>query len=342
MTRSAIKFLRSSEASGALLVMAHPRRLGGNRHPPMKRKSIHIAVLLFAISRLTALASDYTFQLVAAPTYTHSWGYGINNSGDIVLSAGSNEASFRRDASGTFTEILYSGHTPTVALGINNLGVIVGDAYNPPTDSYIGFMRAADGTFSNFTYPGAVGANGGMQANDINDSGVIVGGYAVSSSDSGAFIRLSDGQFRTFRFMDAPNTIAYGINNAGDISGQSSAGSFLRYADGTFLSIAVAGASETQAFGINNSGQVVGLYVDNGVHGFVRSSSGIFSFFDVPGAENTQPWSINDSGQVVGVTLVDGRNYAFIATPVPEPSTLALLAIGGVAIGFIVRRRETM
>jgi uncharacterized membrane protein len=316
----------------------------------MKRKSIHIAVLLFAISRLAALAGDYTFQLVAAPGYTHSRGYGINNSGAIVLGVGSAEASFHRDSSGTFTQILYSGHTPTVAFGINNLGVIVGDAYNPPTDSYIGFIRAADGTFSNFSYPGAFGPDKGMQANDINDSGTVVGGYVVNSSDSGAFIRLSDGQFKTFRFMDNPDTSAYGINNAGEITGQifdgiagqvSHQSSFLRYADGTFVSIAVPGASETQAFGINDSGQVVGLYFDNGAHGFVRDGNGTFSSFDVPGAESTQPCSINDSGQISGFALVNGRNYAFIATPVPEPSTLALLAIGGVAIGFIGRRKET-
>src|SRR5437870_1339082 len=114
----------------------------------MKLKHIHIAVLLFGISGLTALATDYSFELVAAPGYTQSWGYGINNSGCMVLGAGSNEASFLRDSSGAFTEILYSGHTPTVALGINNFGVIIGDAYNRPTSSYIGFIRTSSGTFS--------------------------------------------------------------------------------------------------------------------------------------------------------------------------------------------------
>jgi hypothetical protein len=312
----------------------------------MKPQPILVA---FALSCLAAPASDYTFQLVEAPGYMHSWGYGINNSGTFVVGAGSNEASFLRDNSGAVTELLDPGHTPTVALGINSLGVIIGDAYNPPTGSYIGFIRDRNGIFSNFIYPRAVGPDGGMQVNDINDSGVIVGGYAVNSSNSGAFIRLSDGQFESFRYLDAPETSAYGINNAGEISGQifdgipgefSHQSSFLRHTDGTFGSIAVPGASETQAFGINNSGQVVGFYINGDVHGFVRDNDGTFSTIDVPGAENTQPWSINDSGQIVGSTIVDGRNFAFVATPVPEPSTLALLCIAGVAIGYLMQHER--
>lgn len=314
----------------------------------MNRSFLYLAALFLGLFRITAHGIDYTFQLVTAPGYTHTWGYGIDNAGAIVFGAGSNEASFLRDSSGSLTQLIYPGHTPTVALGINNLGVIVGDAYNNPTSSYIGFIRATDGTFSNFTYPGAVGPNGGMQANDINDSGVTVGAFVVSAADSGAFIRLSTGQFQTFRYLDDPDTSAYGINNAGDITGQifdgipgqvSHQSSFLRHADGTFDPIAFPSSSETQAFGINNLGQVTGLYVNSGVHGFVRDSNGSFSTIDVPGAQNTQPWSINDSGQVVGTAMVSGRNYAFIATPVPEPTASVFLIIGTCfAVGRRARR----
>jgi len=183
-----------------------------------------------------------------------------------------------------------------------------------------------------------------MQANDINDSGVIVGGYVVSDVDRGAFIRLPTGQFQNFQYQLNPRTSAYGINNSGVIVGQvfdgilgqvSHQSSFLRNADGTFIPIAVPGASETQVFGINNSGQTVGMYVNNGVHGFIRDSTGSFALIDVPGAASTQPWDINDLGQISGTTMFNGLNYAFIATPggsgvtirgIPEPSALTLLA----------------
>lgn len=293
----------------------------------MKRTLIYVAGFLLGLSPFLGRATDYTFQLVTAPGYTHTWGSGINNSGAIVFRADAYD-SFLRTPSGCLTQLVYSASTPTVALGINDLGTIIGDVYNPPTSSYIGFIRATNGTFSDFTYPGAVGPEGGMQANDINDAGVIVGAFALNSTNRGAFIRLPNGQFETFRYLDAPNTSAYGINNAGEITGQFFDGipgvfghqsSFLRRADGSFVSISVPGASETQVFGINNVGQMVGLYISNGVHGFVRDRHGSFSTIDMPGAESIQPWGINDAGQIAGSALVDGRNYAFIATPIPEP-----------------------
>lgn len=300
----------------------------------MKKSLICIVSIVFlGILEFTAAATEYTFQLVTAPGYTHTWGNGINNSGAIVLSAGSNEASFLRDPSGSLTQLVYPGHTPTVALGINNLGVIVGDGHNSPTSSYIGFVRATNGTFSNFTYPGAVGPNGGMQVNDINDFSLAVGGYATSPTDGGAFIRLPTGEFQTFRFLDNSRTSAFGINNAVEISGQifdgiagqiSHQSSFLRHTDGSFTPIEVPGATETQAFGINNAGQIVGFFVKDGVHGFLRHSGGSFATIDVPNAQTTLPWSINDSGQIVGTAMVGGRNYAFIAIPkfcIPRAAT---------------------
>ena len=153
----------------------------------MKRTFSCIAVLL-GVFPFATFATDYAFQLVTAPGYTQSYAYEINNSGAVLVGAGSGEASFLRDPSGGLTQIDYSNHTPTVALGINNHGVIIGQAYNASTGDYFGFIRETNGTFSDFTYPGAVGPEGGFQADGINDSGVIVGGFVVNSTNRGAFI----------------------------------------------------------------------------------------------------------------------------------------------------------
>jgi hypothetical protein len=297
------------------------------------KSSLFKFLAFVVLSPVAALAQFYSFELVTAPGYTHSSAHGIDNSGSIIFTVDSNSASFLRDPSGTLTPISDPGHTPTVALGMNNLGSIVGDFWNSQTSTYIGFIRAADGTFSEIIYPGAVGSGNGMGVYDVNDSGVTVGSFATST-ERGAFIRLSTGEFESFQFMDRPLTSASGVNNAGFVVGHSRpdpfsvVSSFLRHPDGTFDPIAYPGAFETQAFDINNSGQIVGQFNIIATHGFVRESDGTFNVVQVPGSQHTTVSAINDTGEIAGYAVIDGRNYAFIGTPVPEPSSCLFLALG--------------
>ncbi|WP_339912351.1 PEP-CTERM sorting domain-containing protein, partial [Symmachiella dynata] len=55
--------------------------------------------------------------------------------------------------------------------------------------------------------------------------------------------------------------------------------------------------------------------------------------------------AINSQGQIVGYGTYNGVTRAYLLTPgvaaVPEPSTFALLGIGGLAlIGYSVRRKR--
>lgn len=45
---------------------------------------------------------------------------------------------------------------------------------------------------------------------------------------------------------------------------------------------------------------------------------------------------INNLGQIVGYGQINGQEHAFLMTPVPEPATLCLLALGG----LILTRRK--
>jgi hypothetical protein len=50
------------------------------------------------------------------------------------------------------------------------------------------------------------------------------------------------------------------------------------------------------------------------------------------GWELTIARGINDSGQIAGYGILHHDQHAFLLTPVPEPSSLSLLALGGMAL----------
>jgi len=88
----------------------------------------------------------------------------------------------------------------------------------------------------------------------------------------------------------------------------------------------------TIASGINDGGQIVGAYSDGLMaHGFL-DITGSFTTIDVPGAIDTVAKGINDNGQIVGFYDDSTGEHGFLATPVPEPRTLPVLA--GCLIGL--------
>jgi len=112
---------------------------------------------------------------------------------------------------------------------------------------------------------------------------------------------------------------------------------------GVYTTIDVPGSTGTIAYGINNSGEIVGEYfVGGGVtpHGFLYSE-GIFTPLDVPGAISTYASGINDAGEIVGsYTDANFGLHGFLASAIPEPSSLTLFGLGTlVVIGYTWRQR---
>ena len=290
-----------------------------------------IAAMPLGISQ-TALADSFNFVLFQYPGTHISTGSGINNNGQVVGFA-AEAPGFTADPigflydSGSFTPILVPGSTGTFANGINNHGVIVGNFITGALGAFI----ESSGTYTPILVPGSTGTF----ANGINDLGQVVG---VSSA--GGF--LYDGSsFQTI--LGSPN----GVNNLGQIVGDYTVGNksvgFIDNA-GVYTTIDVPGSMATHANGINNLGEVVGDYTDIlGSHGFIYNNGEIIKF-DAPGASSfpdgpsTHASGINDYGEITGTWAKSTSEFAYIATPVPEPGTIGLFGTGMMLAGAVRRK----
>ena len=219
--------------------------------------------------------------------------YQVNDTGHVAVSyfETGRRLSRRRGTTGlqnTFTNLpdKQPGPPRTLAGGINNQGLVVGDTFTDSSfDGGEGWTwNGAAYTF--FTAPGSDAAHGGTATYSVNDAAQIVGYYFDSTGVKHGFLKT-------------------GAN---------------------YLTLDEAGASETTAYGINNQGIVVGEYVAGGVeHGFLWNS-GTFTPFDYPGAAGTWLTAINDAGNVAGFYAdANGTLHGF-ATAVPEPASIMVLA----------------
>jgi uncharacterized membrane protein len=207
---------------------------------------------------------------------------------------------------GTLDGYLYS-----VAYSINNSGFIVGHCYNDPL-SFIGNFRATlfshNGRGSNIDLGTLGGQSSG--ATSINDNGQIVGRASISSDYSSWFDHAA---------MFDPN----GTGNNIDLG-------------------ILDGFDGSEAISINNKGQIVGQVwevrydLGDNFHAVLFDPTGSGNNIDLndlidPGIGWKLSFSIciNDNGWIVGSgTNPDGYHRAFLLTPVPEPATILLLALG--------------
>ena len=303
------------------------------------------ATLLACLAWATPSAvGDYTFVTLDDPStpagiYAATYAAGINDSGQVIgryLDAihDSNIFVYSGGSKGTYTTL----SMPPLAInsyagGINYSGQVVGYYYTNTNNSQ-SFLYSAGTYFLRPTQGLAYGINNSDQI--VGSSGKY--GFVDSTLSGGTFTAL------TGPSMTSYNISARGINDSGLIVGSyqdSSSNSFLSflYSGGTYSAINdPLGVSGTIAYGINNSGVVVGSYTDssNQSHGFIESG-GVYTTIDVllAGAYGTYATGINSSGQVVGYySDSSGQSHGFVATPtvVPEPSSLLMCGLGGIAI----------
>jgi probable HAF family extracellular repeat protein len=238
----------------------------------------------------------------------------------------------------------------TGAVGINNLGQIVGAARGDVGTPDRGFLRDVRGRYTTFRFPGSRSTG----AQKINDRGQITGSYSNTADDPRenptGFLRDARGRYTRIAVPGALTTTAVGVNNRGQVVGQYQTpdGRFHGYVweRGRITTIDVPGAAGTSLVDINDRGQLLGGYADDQsmrpgtFHGFVLDR-GRLRTFDGPAGTLLLPADLNNRGQIVGSTITGAtdadptargfllaRGVSGPFTPISVPGAPDTLAIG--------------
>jgi probable HAF family extracellular repeat protein len=185
------------------------------------------------------------------------------------------------------------------------------------------------------------------EAFDINDQGQVVGTRQQNSSSRyEAFLwSESTGMVLLGSLDPSEHHYAYAINDVGQVVGGSGLNSFIW--DSTHGMQAISGLPDilySYAEDINNQGWVVGNYGASFGRGgaFLYNGSEMLDMNDLL-ESGSKDWnlrvakSINDNGWIVGYGQYNGHDRAFLAIPVPEPTSLIVVGLGA---GWLALRRR--
>ncbi len=295
------------------------------------------ALLSLMVANRVEGSAIYTIKdLGTLPGTNQSFATGINDLGQVV--GYSNNTSDGR--TGNPRPFVYSNGQITsvspigggIPNGINDSGQVVGGPNTSINNSgqYVAVNPGHDGGF--LVDGGITTSLDNFTPVAINDSGVIAGQVRTQSGGMDPAI-YKNGQVTDLVKTLGLNTLSgesVAINKSGDVY-------FyyldLKHGDQPYYSILKADGQLIPAFyaaAMNKSNILVGdYYYENGktmtqLGGLlVPSSQSLWQGF--------RATAINDSGQIVGMGVrSDGETHAFLMTPVPspEPSTLAILAMG--------------
>lgn len=301
--------------------------------------------------QIVSFASVYDFS---SNSYTNIWDIDpslasfnpieINNNGDM---AGMDFSGGMPAAASYVAEKLNTyGNEPSIAEGINNNGTIV--TWIPGNE-----VIHKDGT-STSLQPIPNGGNGSALA--INDNNYSVGNALNNKYESEAVLWDPNGNATVLTALidsvlgsRSNGNQAYDINNINQVVGQSR-GEAVMWDNGSVIAlndISGIGIIESNAHAINDLGWIVG---DLGLpyaggHGFLWKDGAMLDLNDYVLGLPTD-WhissavDINNKGFIIGMMSNDktSESIGYVLSPIPEPSTYAMLMLGLGLIGVVGRR----
>ena len=261
----------------------------------------------------SAASTTYTIEdLGAPPGHISSHARDVNDSGQVV--------GYSDTPSGDQHAFLYSdGQMKDLgplgpsggAYSINDSGQVVGRSEISGTSSYRPFLYS-DGQMQDLgTLPGYVSS----EADDVNNSGQVVGLSSNTFADTRAFL-YSGGQMQNLGTLGSYRSAATGINDSGVVVGYSDTPSGDRhaflYSGGQMQDLGtLPGSNFSEASDINGAGQIVGTSSNTFAErrAFLYSGGQMQDLGTLPGGNQSRANDVNDSGQVVGESWISGFHY---------------------------------
>lgn len=268
----------------------------------------------------------------------------------------------------------YSGGTPTPILvepdgtvvnletvgiryvgGINDLGVISGYGCNLQDPNDCGTATVKNGVMTLLGTPRTRATTLTFSSGaSINNLGHLVSSPQVATSPLTTQIAtLITGTTVIPMGLEGTYSVGYAANDFDEVVGYAGTRwdfafhGFLRQRDGSILDLGTLGGRNSYARDINNRSEVVGdsdrSFFDQARGAYLWRQGTTIDLGALPEVQAagwddlTMAMAINNRGQIVGTGRRDGVEHGFLLTPVPEPSTYALLLAGLLVLRWRIR-----